>query len=146
MDAMTFGEKVDKLCEAKGWVPAELARRCGVSRNTAGRWIADERQPYTDKLLRLAEVLGVSVDYLTDDAQDEPPAPELTSDEREILRSIRASGLGYQEVMRRLMAGAATAPVGPASAPGRPVVTDIDPRTNRPYPSIKPESRDRDQG
>lgn len=65
------------------------------------RWLDNEHLPYTPKLLRIAALFGVSVDYLTDDVQDDSPAPELKADEREILCVIRASDLGYQEVVRQ---------------------------------------------
>jgi transcriptional regulator with XRE-family HTH domain len=103
MYAMTFGKKIDMLCERKGWTDAELARRVGVSKNTVGNWFRDERQPYQEVLLRLSELFEVPSDYLIDDRQDDVPAPELTHEERALLTVARRLKGGAAEAIGRIV-------------------------------------------
>jgi transcriptional regulator with XRE-family HTH domain len=110
MDVMTFDQKLIKLCEERGWKQANLARAVdSVSRNTVSRWWNGEIKPFDDEALKLARILGVSLDYLADDELDEAPAPPvLPPDEQFVLRVYRnlkadpAQGLDEDEAQRRL--------------------------------------------
>jgi transcriptional regulator with XRE-family HTH domain len=62
----TLGVRVRELREARHWTEEELSRRAGVPR----AWLSMVEQgisdhPTGDSLVRLAQALGVSVDYLT---------------------------------------------------------------------------------
>src|SRR4051794_7505629 len=103
MRAMKFSEKVARFCEVKGWNRAELARRCGVSRTTAGYWWDDVRKPFDDTLSTLSRLFDVPVDYLVDDAQDDPPGPALTRDEAELLSAARRLAGGPEEALYRVL-------------------------------------------
>jgi transcriptional regulator with XRE-family HTH domain len=148
---MRFGQKIEKLCDARGWTKAELARRCRVSKTTAGRWFDDTRRPFDASLLRLARLFGVPSDFLVDDALDEPPAPEVTEEERTILRVIRVARIGPDEALEAITgwlrgrdasapAVARLEPIEPRPAAGLVEITDQvtareTPRPTRPSPS-----------
>lgn len=123
MRPMTFAEKISKFCEAKGWNRAELARRCGVSRTTAGYWFDDVRKPFDDKLSTLSQLFGVTVDYLVDDAQDAPPGPMLTREEEELLRAARRLSGGAEEALRRVLNFRELAPAMPNSVSRTTVIS-----------------------
>jgi transcriptional regulator with XRE-family HTH domain len=135
MVAMTFGEKLAKLSEARGWKAAEVARRLKVSPNTVGRWLADERRPFDDVLLSVARLFSVQADFLVDEAQERVPAPELTEDERFVLRLVRASGLSADDVAKALTGYA----VQRRESPGGGVAPSYDPETGRPL--SRPQER-----
>jgi transcriptional regulator with XRE-family HTH domain len=99
---MRFGKKIERLCDERGWNRAELARRIGVSKTTAGNWFDDTRHPFDFTLIKLSRALGVPVDFLVDNEMDEPPSPALSPDEAEVLNLIRALGLPKFEALRRL--------------------------------------------
>lgn len=53
------------LLRARGWRPAELARRVGVSRQAVSLWLKREHARLRgDHLLKAAEVLGVRAEHL----------------------------------------------------------------------------------
>lgn len=56
---------LEAFLKARGWSQAELARRVGVSRQAVSRWFRGDRANLQGRhLIRLAEVLGVSVEVL----------------------------------------------------------------------------------
>jgi hypothetical protein len=63
---------------------------------------AGKRRPYLDQGLRLAQTLGISLDYLANDDLDEPPGVEFSADERALVSVYRAKGLDFEEAVRRL--------------------------------------------
>lgn len=61
---MTFGEKLQRLRQRAGMSQDALAEKLGVSRQAVSRWERDETMPETDKVIALAELFGVTTDYL----------------------------------------------------------------------------------
>lgn len=45
--------KLEDYCKARGWGPAELARRIGVHRNSVDRYLRGERRPSWEVLERI---------------------------------------------------------------------------------------------
>jgi transcriptional regulator with XRE-family HTH domain len=77
---MSFGQHLRSLREGAGLSRAELARRAGVPASTLRNWEGDRGMPGIPAALRLAEALGVPVEWLAegvdDDAEEELDAPE----------------------------------------------------------------------
>ena len=61
---MTFGEKLQSLRQRAGMSQDQLAERLEVSRQAVSRWERDETMPETDKVVALADIFGVTTDYL----------------------------------------------------------------------------------
>lgn len=61
---MTFGEKLQSLRQRSGMSQDALAERLQVSRQAVSRWERDETMPETDKVVALADIFGVTTDYL----------------------------------------------------------------------------------
>ena len=61
---MTFGERLQALRQRAGMSQDALAERLGVSRQAVSRWERDETMPETDKVIALADLFGVTTDYL----------------------------------------------------------------------------------
>ena len=57
-------ERLIKTRKEKGMTQAELAKRLGVSRSTVAMWETDGSQPDNEMLIKIANALGVSIDYL----------------------------------------------------------------------------------
>jgi transcriptional regulator with XRE-family HTH domain len=114
MGAMTFAQKLDKLCEGRRWTQADLMRAVNavskkkVSTNTVSRWFNGVGKPFNKWAVPLARALEVPLDYLADDAQNDLPRPELDPDERSILVIFRGlhdnQGMTKKEARDRLMA------------------------------------------
>ena len=72
---MTFFERYEKLCLEQGYKPGsqQAADALGTSRGTISAWKTSGSPPKTEFLISIANVYGVSVDYLlgrTDDSTD----------------------------------------------------------------------------
>lgn len=77
-----LGIRIAILRISKGWSQAELARRIGVSTSAVGMYEQGRREPSLGLLVRLAQELGVTTDYLLmgeTPASDPPEVPELPS-------------------------------------------------------------------
>lgn len=71
---MEFRKKLIELRKNKKWYQTDVAEKIGVARATYGAYEQGNRQPDFDTLERLADLYGVSVDYLlgrTDNPNDE---------------------------------------------------------------------------
>ena len=80
----------------RGLSQKEVAAILKVSAPSVSNWESEKTRPTHDNLEKLADLYGVSVDYLLGrdapvEAQKEKPVPkdELSDDERELLRLFR---------------------------------------------------------
>jgi len=77
---MTFGEKLQKLRQKAGMSQDALAERLDVSRQAVSRWERDETMPETDKVVAMADLFGVTTDYLLrQGTKEEPQAAQATA-------------------------------------------------------------------
>lgn len=61
---MKFNDKLTALRKQKGMSQEQLAELLGVSRQAVSRWELGTTMPDAEKLIKLKEVFGVSIDYL----------------------------------------------------------------------------------
>jgi transcriptional regulator with XRE-family HTH domain len=67
---MKLHEKIYSQRKLKGFSQEELAERLGVSRQAVSKWETGEALPEITKLKGLAEVFGVTTDFLLNDNED----------------------------------------------------------------------------
>ena len=72
---MSFGEKLQDLRRRAGMSQDTLAERLDVSRQAVSKWERDETMPETEKLVRIAQLFGASLDELLLD-REPPKEPE----------------------------------------------------------------------
>ena len=104
---MTLGEKIQEMRKMHAMSQDALAEKLEVSRQAVSKWERDEAMPETDKIIRLAQVFGVSTDYLLmhESPQPQPqPVPQYNrgrSWENRIERFIRRHGYkaGYAMIV-----------------------------------------------
>lgn len=92
---MRYAEKLLKAMLLQGLNQQKLARLASVSDSEISRILRGKSHPSLEYSQRLARALGLSLDYLADDALDEDPgqAPRATtSDEEEALAIVRELG------------------------------------------------------
>lgn len=72
-----LGRRLRALREQKGWTQTEVARRINIDRAYLSRMEHGKHpSPPVSTVLRLAQLLGVSVEYLTGETDDAtPPNP-----------------------------------------------------------------------
>ncbi len=64
---MILADKIINERKKNGWSQEELAEMLGVSRQSVSKWESAQSVPDLQKLLKLAEIFGVSTDYLLKD-------------------------------------------------------------------------------
>ena len=90
--AAAIGDRIRQLREAKGWKQSDLAARVGVSRAAIGYYETGTRTPPYATLIRIAEVFGVSTDYILRGIDLKPLRVEdMPEDQRIALQTIIAA-------------------------------------------------------
>lgn len=69
--AMILADKLISLRKKNGWSQEELAELMGISRQAVSKWEGAQSAPDLEKLLRLAQLFGVTTDYLLKDELEE---------------------------------------------------------------------------
>ena len=70
---MALGERIRQLRKEPGWSQAELAEKIGADAGRVNKYEAGRMAPAAETLVRLAEVLNVSIDYLLIDGVPRRP-------------------------------------------------------------------------
>lgn len=77
---MTLGENIVRLRTQKNWSQGDLADALDISRQSVSKWETDASVPELEKLLKLSEIFGVTLDALVrgeDAPQTEPATAEV---------------------------------------------------------------------
>ena len=69
---MTFGPKLKSIRARLGWSQEELADKLSVSRQSITKWESNDGLPDTFNAKQMAQLFGVSIDYLLDNERDVP--------------------------------------------------------------------------
>lgn len=98
-----------KLRDERGIRDSDVVKATGITKSTFSDWKSGRSKPKSEKLQKIADFFGVSVDYLTTGTEPaKKPSPDLTArDERDIAKDI-------DSIMAKLMTGED----GPASYDG----------------------------
>lgn len=86
-DQRGLPERLKALRKQKDFSQQELAEKAGVHYTHIGRYERGQSKPTTETLRRLAEALGVSLDYLVDGATED--VARATFEDRELLRQFQ---------------------------------------------------------
>lgn len=107
-------EIFEKLCMAHNVTPYRVCKDTGITTASISNWKAGRYSPKVEKLQKIADYFGVTVEYLmTGKEETKEKAPGLTAkDERDIAKDL-------DRIMEKLTAGES----GPASYNGE----DLDP-------------------
>ncbi len=75
---MTLAEKILSLRTERGLSQEDLAAKLEVSRQSVSKWETGQSVPDLDKIIKLADLFGVSVDELVREGErPRPPEPEV---------------------------------------------------------------------
>lgn len=101
---MTVGERIRALRIEQRLTIEQLAARVGVSKGFLSDVENDQRRLGSDSLLRVAQALGASVDFLL--SGDEPETPLVAPDviPRELAVFAQEEGLSYMQTVELLNA------------------------------------------
>lgn len=94
---MTLAEKILQLRTAQNLSQGDLAERLEVSRQSVSKWETGQSVPDLDKIIKLADLFGVSVDQLVrEEARSEPERPQPTPEPQVIYVEKRAERTAAQ--------------------------------------------------
>ncbi len=94
---MTLGEKLAMYRKQNNYTQEQLAELLGVSRQAISKWESDQAYPETEKLIKLSDMYGCSLDYLIRDKQNEAqPANGV---------SVRLTNIYYERKSERTVRG-----------------------------------------
>lgn len=102
---MGYAEKLQKLCAMRGMDQSALAERIGISKSSMSRILSGVQEPKLRLAYDIARTLGVTLDYIVDDALDADPSGRtvvISEDELTILKIVRR--LGTSVAIDRLLA------------------------------------------
>lgn len=77
---MILADKIIEERKRNGWSQEELAEKLGVSRQSVSKWESAQSVPDLQRVIRLAEVFGVSTDYLLKDDYVSGDADAVTAE------------------------------------------------------------------
>lgn len=80
---------IKEMCRSRGITLTELEGACGLGKKTISNW--DKSAPGVDKLMKIADYFGVSVDYLLgrEAAGQDPDRPDSYDEIRAELDALR---------------------------------------------------------
>ena len=73
----TTGTLIRKVREQRGLKQAELAERAGLNPSAISQFETGQREPSSENLCKLADALGVTVDYLLGREEPKPSGSQL---------------------------------------------------------------------
>ena len=90
---MEFSERLKELRKQAHLTQVELANKLGIVQSSYADWERGKKKPTQDNLVKIAQVLNVSVDYLVGNSEEK--ADEL--DNIELLFRMNSKGLTEEE-------------------------------------------------
>ena len=90
---MEFSERLKKLRKDTGLTQVDVASKLGISQQAYASWERGVKNPTQDNLVKIAQVLNVSVDYLVGNSEEK--TDEL--DNIELLFRMNSKGLTKEE-------------------------------------------------
>lgn len=88
---MILADKIINERKKLGWSQEELADKLDVSRQSVSKWESMQATPDLNRVLKMAEIFGVSTDYLLKDEIEEIPTNVIVQDTvstKEELRNV----------------------------------------------------------
>lgn len=90
---MEFSERLKNLRKDAGFTQVDVANKLGISQPAYASWERGVKKPTQDNLVKIAQILNVSVDYLV--GNSEVKSDEL--DDNELLFRMNSKGLTDEE-------------------------------------------------
>ena len=101
-----------RLRDERGLKDADVVRETGITKSTFSDWKSGRSKPKNDKLQKIADFFGVTIDYLMtgNEVHDKKEVTFTSRDERDIAKDL-------DNIMEKLTSGEA----GPAAYDGEPL-------------------------
>ena len=80
---MILADKIINERKKNGWSQEELAEMLSVSRQSVSKWESAQAAPDLNRIIKMAEIFGVSTDYLLKDDYEEYKEETSTTEDKE---------------------------------------------------------------
>lgn len=100
-DPRNIGFRIRAARQERGLTQGELAAQIGVSRSAVAQWETGRAGQITGNLARIANVLGIGVEFLMHGATERPASDAMTGDEFAMLRLYRACSPEDRQILLR---------------------------------------------
>lgn len=81
---MILAEKIMEERKRNGWSQEELAEKLGVSRQSVSKWESAQSVPDLNRIIKMAELFGVTTDYLLKDEMEKRETTETLMEVAEV--------------------------------------------------------------
>jgi len=102
---MSIGQRISELRKSNALSQEYVAERLGVTRQAVSKWETDLSAPDTYNLIALAELFGVSVEYIATGKQTEQPRPPEPQ-QPEVPQTPVHGKIGVQKILGFILLGA----------------------------------------
>lgn len=85
---MILADKIMNERKRNGWSQEELAEKLGVSRQSVSKWESAQSVPDLNRILQLADIFGVTTDYLLKEELDDMSEQTIIKEEVEIKEDV----------------------------------------------------------
>lgn len=92
---MAFAERLKELRKQAHLTQVELAKRLGIGQSSYADWERGKKKPTQENLVKISQVLNVSIDYLVGNSYEGVKEDEL--DNVELLFRMNSKGLTEEE-------------------------------------------------
>mgnify|MGYP000115225084 CR=1 FL=1 len=92
---MAFAERLKELRKQAHLTQVELAKRLGIGQSSYADWERGKKKPTQENLVKISQVLNVSIDYLVGNSYEVVKENEL--DNVELLFRMNSKGLTEEE-------------------------------------------------
>jgi putative transcriptional regulator len=90
---MEFSERLKDLRKQAGLTQVDVAEKLGISQPAYASWERGAKKPTQDNLVKIAQILNVSVDYLVGNSEEKADV----LDNIELLFRMNSKGLSKEE-------------------------------------------------
>lgn len=90
---MAFAERLKELRKQANLTQVELAKRLGIGQSSYADWERSKKKPTQENLVKISQVLGVSIDYLVGNSEEKSNDLENI----ELLFRMNSKGLTEEE-------------------------------------------------
>ena len=105
---MILADKIINERKKLGWSQEELAEKLDVSRQSVSKWESAQSTPDLNRILKMAEIFGVSTDYLLKDEIEDSGSSYISDESPEAERNVRI--VSMEEASAFLKASEKTTP------------------------------------
>ena len=91
--SMAFAERLKELRKQAHLTQVELAKRLGIGQSSYADWERGKKKPTQENLVKIAQILNVSVDYLVGNSENK----DEDLDNIELLFRMNSKGLTDEE-------------------------------------------------